>query len=408
MSINDPRWGNNDQPDNGKKDPQGPPDLEDLWRDFNQRLSSALGRGTGGGDGGGSPVTPRQLGGGVFLLIAAVLVLWLASGFYIVDAGERAVVLRFGKMYAVTQDGLQWRLPFPFESHEIVNVTELRNVEVGKRDADPAKGGHESLMLTDDENIISIQFAVQYTRGNAAEFLFNNRDAEESVKQVAETVMREIVGKSKMDFVLYEGREAIAKDAQIRIQKILSDYKTGIIVSKVTMQNAQPPQPVQEAFNDAVKAGQDQERLKNEGQAYFNDVVPKAEGAAARLREEAKGYAARVVSQAEGDAARFKSVFAEYAKAPEVTRNRMYIDAMQQVYSSTSKILVDTKGSGNMLYLPLDKLMQTIAQPGATEAASNGQTAAKNPQESAKAAPEVGVDYRNRDALRSRERGGER
>ena len=211
-----------------------------------------------------------------------------------------------------------------------------------------------------------------------------------------------------MDFVLYEGREAIAKDAQIRIQKILSDYKTGIIVSKVTMQNAQPPQPVQEAFNDAVKAGQDQERLKNEGQAYFNDVVPKAEGAAARLREEAKGYAARVVSQAEGDAARFKSVFAEYAKAPEVTRNRMYIDAMQQVYSSTSKILVDTKGSGNMLYLPLDKLMQTIAQPGATEAASNGQASAKNPQESAKAAPEAGVDYRNRDALRSRERGGER
>lgn len=408
MSINDPRWGNNDQPENGKKDPQGPPDLEDLWRDFNQRLSSALGRGAGGGDGGGSPVTPRQLGGGVFLLIAAVLVLWLASGFYIVDAGERAVVLRFGKMYAETQDGLQWRLPFPFESHEIVNVTELRNVEVGKRDADPAKGGHESLMLTDDENIINIQFAVQYTRGNAAEFLFNNRDAEESVKQVAETVMREIVGKSKMDFVLYEGREAIAKDAQIRIQKILSDYKTGIIVSKVTMQNAQPPQPVQEAFNDAVKAGQDQERLKNEGQAYFNDVVPKAEGAAARLREEAKGYAARVVSQAEGDAARFKSVFAEYAKAPEVTRNRMYIDAMQQVYSSTSKILVDTKGSGNMLYLPLDKLMQTIAQPGVTEAASNGQTAAKNPQESAKAAPEAGVDYRNRDALRSRERGGER
>ncbi|MBK9394695.1 MAG: FtsH protease activity modulator HflK [Uliginosibacterium sp.] len=414
MSINDPRWGNNNDPDNKRKDPQGPPDLEDLWRDFNQRLSGAFGKRPGGGSndggGGGRPsLGPRQLGGGVFLVVAAVLVLWLASGFYIVDAGERGIVLRFGKADAVTPEGLQWRLPFPFESHEIVNVTNLRTVEIGYRGADRSKDLHESLMLTDDENIISIQFAVQYTLSDPSEFLFNNREPEKTVKQVAETAIREIVGKSKMDFVLYEGREAIAKDAQILMQKILNDYKTGISISKVTMQNAQPPEQVQEAFNDAVKASQDQERLKNEGQSYFNDVVPKAEGAAARLREEAMGYAARVVSQAEGDAARFKSVFAEYAKAPEVTRNRMYIDAMQQVYSSTSKVLIDAKGNGNLLYLPLDKLMQASgAQGAATEtlpAANTGKPAVQETPAPNGRSAEQNQDYRNREAMRSRERG---
>ncbi len=411
MSINDPRWGNNKDPDNNRKDPQGPPDLEDLWRDFNQRLSGAFGkRSAGGGDGGGDDrpkLGPRQLGGGVFLVIAAVLVLWLASGFYIVDAGERGVVLRFGRADAVTPEGLQWRLPFPIESHEIVNVTNLRTVEIGYRGADRSKDLHESLMLTDDENIISIQFAVQYTLSDPSEFLFNNREPEKTVKQVAETAIREIVGKSKMDFVLYEGREAIAKDAQILMQKILSDYKTGISISKVTMQNAQPPEQVQEAFNDAVKASQDQERLKNEGQAYFNDVVPKAEGAAARLREEAMGYAARVVSQAEGDAARFKSVFAEYAKAPEVTRNRMYIDAMQQMYSNTSKILIDAKGNGNLLYLPLDKLMQASGVPQVAVEAPATQSGGKPVATEVPAAngrgTEPSQDYRNRDAMRSRE-----
>ena len=249
MSINDPRWGNNNDPDNKRKDPQGPPDLEDLWRDFNQRLSGAFGKrstGGGGGDGDGRPALgPRQLGGGVFLVIAAVLVLWLASGFYIVDVGERGVVLRFGKATEVTPEGLKWRLPFPFESHEIVNVTNLRTVEIGYRGADHSKDLHESLMLTDDENIISIQFAVQYTLSDPSEFLFNNREPELTVKQVAETAIREIVGKSKMDFVLNKGREEgggeLAKEARILMQKILNDYKAGISISAVNLQNAQPP-----------------------------------------------------------------------------------------------------------------------------------------------------------------------
>jgi len=265
------------------------------------------------------------------------------------------------------------------------------------------------LMLTDDENIVSIQLAVQYTLSDAAEFLFSNKDPDAMVKQVAESAMREIVGKSKMDFVLYEGREAVAKEAHLLIQRILNDYKlgdykgSGIQVSKVTMQNAQPPEQVQEAFNDAVKAGQDRERLKNEGQSYFNDVVPKAEGSAARLREEAMGYSGRVVAQAEGDASRFKQVFAEYAKAPEVTRNRMYIDAMQQVYSNTSKIMIDAKGNGNLLYLPLDKLMQSgqPVQPDAASATSSKPAAPETPS----ALPRQDADSRSRDALRNRERG---
>lgn len=411
MSINDPRWGSQ-KPDDGKRNAeQGPPDLEDIWRDFNSRLGGMFGRKGGGGGSGDapppSPVSARQMGGGVGLVVLAALALWLGSGFYTVDASQRGVVLRFGKLQEVTNEGLRWHFPYPVESVELVNATRVRTVEIGFRANDRAKNLHESLMLTDDENIINIQFAVQYTLSDPAAFLFTNKDGDQTVRQVAESAMREIVGKSKMDFVLYEGREAIAKEAQLLIQRMLDDYhlgaykSSGIQVSKVTMQNAQPPEQVQEAFNDAVKAGQDRERLKNEGQAYFNDVVPKAEGSAARLREEAKGYASRVVAQAEGDASRFKQVFAEYSKAPEVTRNRMYIDAMQQVYSNTSKILLDAKGNGNLLYLPLDKLMQASA-PSA-EVASPAAAAAVRSQADV---PQVRAETDlRRESLRSRDRG---
>lgn len=417
MSINDPRWGS--KPDNESSDDkrpggeQGPPDLEDIWRDFNSKLSGMFGR-SGGGGGGARPVppvSPRQMGGGIGLIVAVVLLLWAGSGFYTVDASQRGVVLRFGKFQEITGEGLQWHIPYPVESAELVNATRVRTVEVGFRGTDKAKNLHESLMLTDDENIINIQFAVQYTLNDPAEFLFTNKDPDEMVKQVAESAMREVVGKSKMDFVLYEGREAIAKETFLLIQSVLDDYTlsnykgSGILLSKVTMQNAQPPEQVQDAFNDAVKAGQDRERLKNEGQAYFNDVVPKAEGTSARLREEAKGYSGRVVAQAEGDASRFKQVFAEYAKAPEVTRNRMYIDAMQQVYSNTSKLMIDAKSSGNLLYLPLDKLMSATGSAAPSEAAvANGAAKAVLPETPAATTPQD-VDSRSRDALRNRDRG---
>ena len=423
MSLNDPQWGNRGNDNGGDKRPnQGPPDLEEMWRDLNQRLSGMLGkRGNGGGNRGGDrppvEINPRFLGGGIGLLLAVVLLVWLASGFYIVDASQRALVLQFGRYKESTESGLRWRLPYPIQSHEIVNISGVRTIEVGYRGSERNKVLKEALMLTDDENIINIQFAVQYILKDPVDYIFNNRSADESVMQAAETAIREIVGKSRMDFVLYEGREQIAIKASNLMQEILDRYKTGILISKVTMQNAQPPEQVQAAFDDAVKAGQDRERQKNEGQAYANDVIPKARGTAARLAQEAEGYKQRLIATAEGDASRFRQINAEYAKAPEVTRNRMYLETMQQVYSNTSKVMVDAKGQGNLLYLPLDKLMQ------AAGAVVPQQAVASEPQAAARAAQPVSGDIppqldkaiqversgsysspREREALRSRDR----
>ncbi|WP_332673734.1 FtsH protease activity modulator HflK [Aromatoleum sp.] len=416
MSLNDPRWGNQGN-DDGKRDDgkrggnQGPPDLEDIWRDFNQRLAGLFGgrrggRNTGGGGNGGGPQMPqisfRQFGGGIGALLVLILVVWFASGFYIVDANQRGVVLRFGEYAQTTEPGLRWRLPYPIESSEIVDLTGVRTVEVGYRGSERNKVLREALMLTDDENIINIQFAVQYVLKSPENYLFNNRFPDESVIQAAETAMREIVGKSKMDFVLYEGREQIAASAHESIQTILDRYDTGILVSRVTMQNAQPPEQVQAAFDDAVKAGQDRERLRNEGEAYANDVIPRARGTASRLIEEANAYRERVVANAEGEASRFDQVYAEYRRAPEVTRERMYLETMQQVMSRSSKVMVDTKGSGNLLYMPLDKLMQATVNPPAPADSSSAAppvAPAPNPR------PDVSLDLRSRDLLRDRERG---
>ena len=396
MSLNDPQWGNRGSNDgdksngNGPRRPNdGPPDLEELWRDFNRKLSGMFGKKGGGGNGGGDgpripniDFNPKFIGGGVGLLVGLVAVVWLASGFYIVDASQRGLVLQFGSFKEATEPGLRWRLPYPIQSHELVNLTGVRTIEIGYRGSERNKVLKEALMLTDDENIVNIQFAVQYVLKDPVEYLFNNRSTDEAVMGAAESAVREIVGKSKMDFVLYEGREQIATQAAKLMQDILDRYQSGIMISKVTMQNAQPPEQVQSAFDDAVKAGQDRERQKNEGQAYANDVIPKAKGTAARLLEEANGYKQRVIASAEGDASRFKQVLVEYAKAPEVTRQRMYLETMQQVYSNTSKVMVDAKGQGNLLYLPLDKLMQATAplvqsQVGASEAASAQQSGGK-------------------------------
>src|SRR5712672_4347796 len=298
MSLNDPQWGKRGGGN------EGPPDLDEMWRNFNQKLSSLFGRRRGGGGDSGEPPSARQLGGGAGLIALAVLVAWLASGFYIVVEGQRGVILTFGKFSEVTTAGLHWRVPYPFQSNEIVDLTGVRTVEVGYRNNVKTKVLRESLMLTDDENITDIQFAVQYILKDPVDYLFTNRRPEDTVMQAAETAFREIVGKSKMDFALYEGREQIAISAQKLMQEILDRYKTGISVSKVTMQNAQPPEQVQAAFDDAVKSGQDRERQKNEGQGYANDVIPRARGAAARLNQEAEGYRQRVIERAEGDASR--------------------------------------------------------------------------------------------------------
>lgn len=364
MSLNDPQWGNrgSDSGD-GKRPNQGPPDLEDLWRDLNRRLSGVFDKNRGNGSGGGgnrppADFNPKFLGGGISLLVAIVLLVWLASGFYVVDASQRGLVLQFGRYKESTESGLNWRLPYPIQSHELVNISGVRTLEVGYRSSEKNKVLKEALMLTDDENIINIQFAVQYILKDPVDYIFNNRSPDEAVMQVAESAIREIVGKSRMDFVLYEGREQIAVNASTLMQQMLDRYKTGILISKVTMQNAQPPEQVQAAFDDAVKAGQDLERQRNEGQAYANDVIPKSRGTAARLLQEAEGYKQRLIATAEGDASRFQQLNAEYAKSPEVTRSRLYLETMQQVYSNTSKVMIDAKGQGNLLVLPLDKLMQ--------------------------------------------------
>ncbi|HTJ97363.1 MAG TPA: FtsH protease activity modulator HflK [Rhodocyclaceae bacterium] len=431
--MNNHGWGNNPEPGDNKgdkrkpSDNQGPPDLEDLWRDLNQRLSGLFGAKSkkpgGGGFGDKRPsFTPRQFGGGVGVILCLIFIVWAASGFYIVDASERGVVLRFGRYSETTSPGLRWRMPFPIESNEVVNLSGVRRLEIGYRGTEKNKVLQEALMLTDDENIVNIQFAVQYLLKDPQLYLFNNRNTDEAVMQAAETSIREVVGKSKMDFVLYEGRDQIATNTQKLMQEILDRYKTGVLVSSVTMQSAQPPEQVQAAFEDAVKAGQDKLRSKNEGEAYANDVIPRAKGAASRLLEEAAGYKQRVIATAEGDASRFKQIVAEYSKAPEVTRTRMYLETMQQIYSNTSKVMVDAKGQGNLLYLPLDKLLAAsaaIAPPAAANDAVVPRGAVPStstfdsvvPPQLEKVPPvdtgsySSSSDARRRDSSRSRERG---
>ena len=396
MSLNDPNWGRQGGsrgPGGGK---EGPPDLDELWRSFNRRLGELFGKRRGGGSGEPPRFSAPGLGG-AGLLAGVVLAVWLASGFYIVVEGQRGVVLTFGKFAEETGAGLRWRLPWPVQSHEIVNLSQVRTLEVGYRNNVKTRVLKESLMLTDDENIVDLQFAVQYIVRDAREWLFNTKRPDETAMQGAETAMREIIGKSKMDQILYESREEIQIKAQQLMQQILDRYKTGIQVSRITIQSAQPPEQVQAAFDDAVKAGQDRERQKNEGQAYANDVIPKARGAASRLQQEADGYRQRVIANAEGDASRFKQVLAEYTKAPAVTRERIYIETMQQVLATTSKVMLDYKGGGNLLYLPLDKLMQQ-AGGGALSESQASQRPSPEP-------PPAESGARSRETLRGRERG---
>ena len=398
----------NPQPNNQTAKPDGPPDLDELWRDFNDRISGIFGgkkkpgatsskpsnkpnstdipppsqRGNGGGGGGfnapnfnftnpfGSKATVLLAAGGVFLI-------WIFGGFFIIQEGQSGVVTTFGKYSYTAGPGINWRMPWPVQAEQIVNVSGVRSVEVGRSILIKATNQKDTSMLTEDENIIDVRFAVQYRLKDPTDYLFNNRDPDTTVVQAAETAVREIVARSKMDTVLYEGREKIAIDLAASIQKILDSYKTGIYVTSVTVQNVQPPEQVQASFDDAVKAGQDQERLKSEGQAYANDIIPRAKGTADRLIQEAEGYKARVMATAEGDAARFKQVHTEYAKAPGVTRDRMYIDSMREMYNNVTKVLVDTTKNNSLLYLPLDKLVAQVTAESAQIAA--GQVSGNTP-----------------------------
>ncbi|MDF1485442.1 FtsH protease activity modulator HflK [Ramlibacter sp. H39-3-26] len=439
FNLNDPRWGRSDDntptPGSGQRsegeppqqpDPRGrnsgpggqPPDLDELWRDLNRKLGGLFGKRPGGrgGPAGGAPGGGFPPGGmksagyGIGLIAAIAVLIWLGTGFFIVQEGQQAVITEFGKYKSTVGAGFNWRLPYPIQRHELVYVTQLRSVDIGRDSVVKSTGLRESAMLTEDENIVEIKFAVQYRLNDARAYLFESKSPSDAVVQAAETAVREVVGKMKMDSVLAEERDQIAPRVRALMQTILDRYKVGIEVVGINLQQGgvNPPEQVKAAFDDVLKAVQERERSKNEAQAYANDVVPRAAGTASRLTEEANAYKARIVAQADGDAQRFSSVLAEYQKAPQVTRDRMYTDAMQQIYSSVTKVLVDVRQGSNLLYLPLDKIMQQQAQtlPASSTDAGNVQPGAASssiiPPLPSSAYPSG--DARTRDTGRTRDR----
>jgi membrane protease subunit HflK len=434
FNLNDPRWGRGDddagsrpdstrpsseQPgnDRGGRDPkQGgqPPDLDELWRDLNRKLSGLFGGKNGGGrgptnsGGGGFQPDMKSAGVGVGLIAGVAVLIWLGTGFFIVQEGQQAVITQFGKYKSTVGAGFNWRLPYPIQRHELVFVTQIRSVDVGRDTIIKATGLRDSAMLTEDENIVEIKFAVQYRLSDARAWLFESRNPAEAVVQAAETAVREVVGKMRMDSALADERDQIAPRVRTLMQTILDRYNVGVEIVGINLQQGgvRPPEQVQASFDDVLKAGQERERAKNEAQAYANDVIPRATGTAARLKEEAEAYKARIVAQAQGDAQRFSSVLAEYQKAPQVTRDRMYLDTMQQVYSNVTKVIVDSRQGSNLLYLPLDKIMQSVAQQPAVLAQDG--SASSGAGIAAGAVPALpgaaSNDSRSRDLSRSRDR----
>ena len=388
----------------------GPPDLDELVKDLKSKVNNVFKlkpKNTNNGNG-SEPPSNNSGDSGIIKplpIIIVIFLVWLATGFYIVDQGSRGIVLTFGENTGITQPGPRWHIPYPIETVEIVNQEQVRTIEVGYRSLGEGATQQlkESLMLTGDENIIDLQFAVQYNLKSVEDFLFNNRSVESSVRGAAETAIREVVGKSDMDFVLYEGREEIAIKTKSLMQSILDLYQTGINITSVTMQNAQPPQQVQAAFDDAVKAKQDLERQKNEGQAYANDIVPKARGTASRLTAEANGYKISIENEALGNASRFDQILAEYIRAPEVTKKRLFLETQEQIMSTVSKIIIDQKGSNSLLYLPLDKIIQNSSKNNNEVLDPNQASSQTNPDVSASDVINSLTDG-SRGAFRARER----
>ena len=431
FNLNDSRWGRGDgagqrpdhpgtvsspdesdaerqRPQGQRSQPEaGPPDLDELWRDFNRKLGGMFGNkrpdggpangGPGGPGPGGFQPDMKSAGIGVGLIFGVAFLIWMGTGFFIVQEGYEAVITQFGRYKSTVTAGLNWRLPYPIQRHELVLMSLIQSVDIGRDNILKATGLKESAMLTQDENILDIKFVVQYRLKDARAYLFESKNPPNAVVQAAETAVREVIGRMKMDAALSEERDQIA----LRVDR----YNIGVDIVGVNLEQGgvRPPDQVQGSFDDVLKAGQERERTKNEAQAYANDVIPRAVGSASRLKEEAQAYKARVVAQAEGDAQRFRSVLAEYQKAPRVTRDRMYLDAMQQIYSNVTKLVVDAKQGNSMLYLPLDKLMQATsaaAAPAAVPADPAASTSAALP------APGGAIpsDARSRDAGRSRDR----
>ncbi|GAB3363170.1 MULTISPECIES: FtsH protease activity modulator HflK [Giesbergeria] len=431
FNLNDPRWGRGDNNSGDDKQPpptprppserppaprgrdssnqtgQQPPDLDELWRDLNRKLAGLFGEkpggGAGNGNGGNVPPDMKGAGLGVGVIATIAVLIWLGTGFFIVQEGQQAVITQFGKYHSTVGAGFNWRLPYPVQRHELVFVTQIRSTDVGRDSIIKSTGLRESAMLTEDENIVEIKFAVQYRLNDARAWLFESKNPADAVTQAAETAVREVVSKMRMDTALAEERDQIAPRVRTLMQTILDRYKVGVEVVGINLQQGgvRPPEQVQSAFDDVLKAGQERERAKNEAQAYANDVVPRAVGSASRLKEEAEAYKARIVAQAQGDAQRFSSVLAEYQKAPQVTRDRLYIESMQQIYSNVTKVMVDSRQGGNLLYLPLEKILQ-----GGTASASDvvGVPASTATPPVSTPSGNMSVDARTRDSGRTRDR----
>ena len=434
FSLNDPRWGHDPKSNEGrrpnnnnKNDNDGPPDLDQLWRDFNQRLNRLFG-GKRGGDGGSFRPDARGVGLTATVVGAIALLIWLASGAFIVQEGQVGIVTTFGRLSHVTGAGFNWRWPAPFQSHETVNTAQVQTAEIGYRANVRNKQPSEALMLTGDENIVDVQFSVQYKIKDPVAWVFNNRDQVETIRDSAETVVRELVGQNNMDTVLYTGRDKLAVQAREAVQRLADRYKMGAEIVGVTMQSVQPPDQVVAAFEDAGKAREERARARSEAQAFADEVIPQAKGKAAHLLQDAEAYRANAVSVATGNAARFDKIVAEYAKAPAVTRDRMYIETMQQILSSTSKVMIDTKAGNNTIYLPLDRLLaqstaneaargansgpvmapqQNPAQPQGQQTQQQAQPQQAQPQPQQQPEAAAGDSNRTRD-LRSRDTGRER
>ena len=363
MAWNEPGGPKNNDPwGNKNNNNQGPPDLDEVIKNLNDKIGKLFGGGKKGGSGSGSSGSGDSRFGKsppptyLFVIVAVIAIgIWALSGIYTVDQGKKAVVLQFGEAFKTADAGIQWYAP-GIQNYLMVDVSASRSLNIGATE-------HEAHMLTKDENIVEIKVAVQYKVSNAENFLFNVRDPGLVLRQVSESAVREIVGKNDMDFILTEGRSQIASKIGVLAQEILDRYKTGLIITRFTLQSAKAPAQVQDAFEDVNAAREDKERYINEAQAYSNDVIPKARGAAARQVAGAQAYNGRVIAEAEGETSRFLSVLTEYEKAPEVTRDRLYLDAMENVYSNTSKVMIDTKGSNNLMYLPLDKMMRGANMP---------------------------------------------
>lgn len=430
LSINDPRWGRGDGKGNDGSRPRaneskrppggdgdGPPDLDEMWRNFNRRLSGLFG---GKGGNGFRPDNGRAARVGVGIVIGVLVAVYAGSGLFVVQDGQTGVVLQFGKLSGTVGQGVHWRAPYPFASHEIVDTSQVRSIEIGRNNVVRLANVKEAAMLTRDADIVDVRFIVQYRIRSATDYLFRSVDPERSVSQAAQAAVRAIVGTRSAADMLNQDRDALREQLSAAIQRDLDRYQSGLEITSVTMQSVAAPEQTQAAYAEVAKAREDREAAKRAAQAYANDLLPKAQGDAAKLADEAKAYADHVVTEAEGDADRFKQVYAQYSKAPAVIRERMYLETMQDIYSKATKVFVGNKGGNSVVYLPLDKLVEQGRQNAANAALPAGASAldaasapaaaassapASAASASAAAAPAPGSDVlRSREAFRSRSR----